>query len=94
MNKFAALPVKGIIELLIGYLSDVVATMEPDELTEQGRKNVQMGVGILYAILKFAGQPLVETTATDIDDKIIAEGIEICEQAAQKYGLELDATKA
>ena len=92
MGSIKALPAKAILSLLIGYLSDVVAALEPDELTEQGKKNLQMGVGVGYAIFKFAGKELAEGTATDIDDKLVAEGIEICEQAAVKYGLELDAT--
>ena len=89
-----ALPVGAIIKILIGYLSDVIKTLEPDEITPQAKENLQATVGILYSALKFYGKGLVLSTENDFDDAVYAEAVEICEQVAKKYQLELNPLNA
>lgn len=84
------LPLGGLLKVAIGYLSNVIEAMAPDELTGNGRKNTQKVVGILYAAAKNVGPEYVASTENDLDDIVLAEAIEICELAAKKYGLELN----
>ena len=86
------LPLGGVVKVGVGYLSNVLETMAPDELTGNGKKNVQKVVGILYAAAKNIGPEYVASTENDLDDAVLAEAIQICELAADKYGLELNPT--
>ena len=85
-----AFPVGVILKTLIGYISDLLEQVAPDELTEEQQKQVQNWVGTIYAALKNFGPELVESTETDLDDAVLSEMIEICELAADKYGLVLN----
>jgi hypothetical protein len=83
-------PLGGMLKLGIGYISNIIETVAPDELTGNGRANVQKTVGILYAAVKNIGPDYVASTENDLDDAIMDEVIDVCESAAVKYGLELD----
>ena len=83
-------PTKELLLILIGKISDLLAAVEPDNISDAEKEKLQMWVGILYAAIKFAGKKLVADTSNDIDDAVVAEAIEICEHAAEKYGLQLN----
>lgn len=84
------LPLGGMLKLGVGYLSNLVDTVSPDELTGERRKTVQKAVGTIYAGAKNWGPDLVAGTENDLDDQILKEAIEICEQVAIKYDLQLN----
>ncbi len=84
------LPLGGMLGLGIGYLSNAVESFGPDELTGEKRKTVQKTVATVYAVAKNWGPDLVASSENDLDDKILAEAVEICELAADKYDLELN----
>ena len=90
MSILASLPVKALIKTAIGYISDLVEKIAPDELTENETKNVQKYVGTFYGLLKNAGPDWVAATETDFDDLALKEAFEVCENAAVKFELELD----
>jgi len=90
MSVLSSLPVKGVIKMAIGYISDLVEKVAPEELSEREQTNVQKYVGSFYAVLKNFGQDWVAATETDFDDLALFEAFEVCEAAAVKYDLELD----
>ena len=84
-------PLNAIIGLVVAYISNIVATVLPDELDEKQKVWMQSTIGSLYAIAKNFGQQLVAGTENDLDDKVLKEIIQVCEEASIKYGLELNA---
>jgi len=83
-------PLAGLIKMAIGYISDLLEKVAPEELTPEALKNVQNVTGLVYAALKNFGPDWVVKTETDLDDAGLAEAIEICEKAAEKYDLQLN----
>ena len=86
----SVLPVQGIVSIGIGYISDVVEKFAPEEITPEQTATVQKVVAMVYCAAKNFGPELVARTDTDLDDKGLAEAFEVCELAAEKYGLELN----
>ncbi len=86
------LPLAAMLKPAIAFISDVVAQLSPDDLTPEATKELQMYIGTFYSAAKNLGPMLVAKTDNDIDDLILTELIEVCEQAATKYGLELNPT--
>lgn len=84
------LPLSGMLGLGIGYLSNLVDTISPDELTDETKKTVQKTVGTIYSAAKNWGPDLVASTENDLDDAVLKEAVEICEIAARKYDLQLN----
>ena len=84
------LPLGGMLSLGIGYLSNLVDVVSPDELTGETRKTVQKAVGTIYAAAKNWGPDAVASTENDLDDKVLTEAIEICQEVAIKYDLQLN----
>ena len=91
-NLLGKLPVGSLIQIGIGYVSEIAERVSPDELSEEDAAKVQKWVGSVYAVLKNFGKDLVESTDNDLDDKGYEELVEVCEQAADRYNLQLDAT--
>ena len=83
-------PLAGMLKPLIAFISDIVNQISPDQLTPEAKDELQKYVSTVYAAAKNFGPDLVAKTSNDLDDAILAEAIEICEQAATKYGLELN----
>lgn len=84
------LPMGGMLGLGVSYLSNAVESFAPDELTGEKRKTVQKTIATVYTVAKNWGPDLVASSENDLDDKILAEAVEICELAASKYNLELN----
>lgn len=84
------LPLSGMLKLGIGYLSNLVNTVAPDQLDEGTRKTVQKTVATIYTAAKNWGPDLVAASENDLDDQVLKEGIEICESVARKYDLQLN----
>ncbi|GAG17442.1 unnamed protein product [marine sediment metagenome] len=84
------LPLGGMLKLGIGYLSNLVNSVAPDELDEGTRKTVQKAVATIYTAAKNWGPDLVAASENDLDDQVLKEAVEICESVARKYGLELN----
>jgi len=83
--------ISAIAVMLIGSISDLVNKFTPDEITEEEKEKVQKLAVPVYAVAKTYGADLVESTETDIDDQLLEEAIQICEEAADKYGFTLNA---
>lgn len=86
--KFSAIAV-----FVIGYLSDAVKMFEPDTIPDNVKKNLQDALPVVYSLAKTYGKRAVESTENDLDDAAVNEVIQVCEEAAAKYSLTLDATK-
>jgi len=86
-----ALPLKGMLELLIGYLSNLLELIAPGEITPEAKAQLQKFIPPVYALAKSFGVPLVNSTENDLDNVTLNEFVEICEIAAKKYGIELNA---
>lgn len=93
MFPFPKLPFKGIIALLVGYISNVINMFAPSDLTPEAKEQLEKIVGCLYAVAKFYGIDIVVASANDLDNVALKELIEVCEMAKDKYGLCLDASK-
>ena len=81
-----------IVKAGIKAISNAVNMFAPNEITLEQKASLQKIVGTTYAAAKNIGPDLVASTENDLDDALLMEVIEICEQAAAKYGLELDPT--
>ena len=90
MGVLASIPAKGLIKMAIGYLSDLVEKIAPEDLTPEEKARVQKYTGTAYAALRNFGPDLVASTENDLDDLALLEAFEICEAAAVKYALELN----
>lgn len=84
------LPLAGMIKPAIAFISDVVNQLSPDNLTPEDAAELQKYIGSVYAIAKNFGPDLVLKSTNDLDDAALVEVIEICEQAAVKYSLNLN----
>lgn len=84
------LPLLAMLKPMIQYISTAVNQLTPDQLTPEAKAELQMYIGTVYSAAKNFGPMLVAKTTNDLDDAILVEAIEICEQAATKYGLELN----
>jgi hypothetical protein len=89
---FMQFPIKTIAKTLIEYLSNLVGLAIPGSVTPEQAKNVQNYVTPVYAAAKTIGNTLVNSSANDLDDEVLEELVQICENVAEKYGFELDAT--
>lgn len=81
-----------IIKAAIGAISNGLDLIAPDEMTLEQKESWQKIVGSTYAVAKNFGPKLVLSTENDLDDAVLNEMIEICENAAAKYDLKLDPT--
>jgi len=79
-----------IVKEIIKQMSLFFELLSPDEITPEQKAEVQKYVGSFYALAKHFGPELVAGSNNDLDDTLLAELLEICELAAQKYGLELN----
>lgn len=84
------LPLASMLKPMIAFISDIVNQISPDQLTPGAKIELQKYIGTIYAAARNFGPDLVAKTDNDLDDAILVEAIEICEQAATKYGLELN----
>jgi hypothetical protein len=84
------LPLSGMLKLGVGYLSNLVNTVAPDELDPGTKKTVQKTVATIYTAAKNWGPDLVAASENDLDDEVLAEAIDICEEVAKKYDLQLN----
>lgn len=89
-SVFSSLPLEAAIRFLIDQLSNMLNLIAPDELSEEERETMQKVVGSVYAAGKNFGPDLVQSSTTTIDDALLKELFEICEQAAEKYELQLN----
>ena len=80
----------GVLKIAIGYLNSIVDKVTPDTITPEQKVTVQNYVGSAYAVLRNFGPDIVEKNNNDLDDEGLAELIEICEDLAEKYDLELN----
>lgn len=83
-------PLAGMLKPMIAFISDIVNQISPDQLTPEAQQELQKYIGTIYAAAKNFGPDLVAKSENDLDDAVLVEAIEICEQAAAKYGLELN----
>ena len=84
-------PLKGILKLVIEYISTIVATVLPDDLDPKQKVWMQTSMCSAYALAKNFGQTIVLSTENDLDDEVLQEVIQVCEEASDKYGIELNA---
>lgn len=85
--------IESIAKVLLNYLSNIVGAVLPDDPEEKEKETIKNSAISAYAIGKTFGSELVESTETEIDDKVLSELLESCEEAAKKYDFSLDATK-
>ena len=91
-NKYFS-NLSAIAKIAIQYISDAVKFLEPDTITDHEKENVRNAAVTVYAVAKTYGRIGVESTATDLDDDVLNEVIQVGEEAAAKYGFSLDATQ-
>ena len=84
--------VENIAKLLLNYLSDIVGKALPDNPEEKQLKNIKQAAIVAYAAAKTYGTDIVASTENDIDDKVLAELVESCEDASSKFEFSLNAT--
>ena len=84
-------PLNGILMLVISYLSTIIASVLPEKLDPKQKVYMQTTMCSVYAVAKNFGQMLVVSTENDLDDQVLKEVIETCEEASAKYGIELNA---
>lgn len=82
-----------IVKFAIQYLSDAVKFVEPADLADNDKENLQDILLIVYGAVVGLGKKLAAKSTNDLDDAVVNELIQICQEAATKYGLTLDATK-
>lgn len=80
-------------EVLLNYLSNIVGAALPDSPGEKELKLIKNSSISAYAVGKTFGAEIVESTENKIDDKVLAELLESCEETSKKYEFSLDATK-
>jgi hypothetical protein len=90
MVKF---PLKQIAGVAIEYLSNLADLAAPDAPTPEQIENVKGYVVPVYALAKTQGNKLVNSSENDLDDQVLDELVEICENVAKKYDFTLDATQ-
>ena len=76
----------GIVKILVQYVSDLLKMVAPEDITPDAIRGIQSA----YALGKIWGEPLVESSANDLDNAVLAELLEVCTLAAEKYGFVLD----
>lgn len=86
---------ESLFNMAVGQVNEIVKSLAKDqeELTPEKIENIKNICICGYAIGKTYGIDLVESTKTKIDDKLLLEGLQICEDMESKYGFSLDATK-
>lgn len=83
--------VEQLAKVLLNYLSDIVSAVLPDEPTPEQLSMLTNSTVTAYAVAKTFGADIVESTENEIDDKILDELLESCEEAAVEYGFSLNA---
>jgi hypothetical protein len=76
----------GIAEILVQYVSNLVNMILPGELGADGIRGVQTA----YALAKIWGPHFVEQSSNTLDDAVLGELLEICEEAAKKFNFDLN----
>lgn len=76
---------------LLNYLSDIIGVALPDDPGEKELNTIKNSTVSAYAIAKTFGADIVESTENDIDDKVLEELIETCEDMSEKYAFSLNA---
>jgi len=90
---------ESLFNMAVGQLNEIIKSFAkepgegPGKITPEKVENIANISICGYAIGKTYGVKLVESTKTKIDDKLLKEGLEVCEDMASKYGFSLDATK-
>ena len=80
-----------IVKVLLNYLSNIVSQALPVEPSEKEYLIIKNSTISVYAISKTFGIEIVESTENEIDDKVLSELIESCEDAAKIYKFSLNA---
>jgi hypothetical protein len=74
---------------IIQMLNIVVGTVLPPQISQEQKNQLQLVIPVLYAALKYPATHFAGQSSTPLDNVTVAELIEIIEEAAQKYGIEL-----
>ena len=82
--------VENIAKVLLNYLSDIVGKALPDNPDEKALKNITQATIVAYAVAKTYGSDIVASTENEIDDKVLSELVESCDEASIKYNFSLN----